>query len=112
MGRKSWAHQELSPKRVKKYAALLSAEDLRVEIESRGMEPVFVGSDFESGQLLWVLDNDVFNRYEVMVEINEDMVWEYAVRRYVFENEYRKFEDMKDLEDYVDHLNREKHLRP
>ena len=112
MGKKSWAHQELCRKRVKEYAALLSGEEIRVVIESRGMEPVFVGADLEGGRLLWVLDNEVFDRYEIMAEMNEDLVWEYAVRRYAFVHDYRRFEGMKDLEDYVGHLNREKYAWP
>ena len=109
---RSWAHQELSRKKVKKYAATLPGDEISALIESRGAEPVFVGSDVESGQIFWVLNDGVINQYRIMAEINEDMVWEYAVKRHVFEHEYRKFEGMKDLEAYVVYLNRERDTHP
>jgi hypothetical protein len=43
---------------------------------------------------------------------HEAEVCEYALKRYVFEHEYRKVERLKDLEDYVKDLNREKYARP
>lgn len=46
-----------------------------------------------------------------MVEIDEDMVWAYAVKKYVFENGCGKFEGVKDLESYVADLKREKYAR-
>jgi hypothetical protein len=47
MRARSWAHQELSRKRIKQYAAALSGEEIRADIESLGEEPVFVGVDVE-----------------------------------------------------------------
>lgn len=109
---KNWAHQDLSKKKIKKYAATLTDDEVRDVVEShlkRGLIPVIVGSEVESGLRVAILDNQVVREFQIMLEWSDDSVWHYAITRYVFERGFQRFSSMDDLEAHVKQLTAEKY---
>lgn len=112
MVEKSWAHQDLPHKKVKKYAATLTEDEVRSVVDAdvkQGLVPVIVGSELESCQRYAIQDIEGWREFRIMGEMNDDPVWDYAVTKYVFEHGFQRFESISALESYVQQLTVQKY---
>lgn len=112
MMEKSWAHRDLPRKKVKKYAATLTEDEVRSVVDAdakQGLVPVIVGSELESCQRYAIQDCQVWREFRIMDEMNDDPVWDYAVTEYVFKHGFQRFGSINALESYVQQLTAQKY---
>ena len=101
--------KDLKRKKLKKLAARISIEDIEADLKAWGGDWVFLNRSDGSPDLIQIHDNYVFKRFEQLMRLDGDEVFETAKYNYLEKKGLRLFNDFDELQKYVDTLTLEKY---
>jgi hypothetical protein len=99
----------MNRKKLIKLATAISDAEVALALESYGGHWVLVG---DPPEIVHIIDNNIFNKFEAMQWLDDDEVWFIAKERYLLSRNLPHFSTDIDLREYINGLTRAKYNSP
>ena len=95
-------------KELEKLSDKISEAEVIEKIKAYGGQWVILGED-NNQELIHIIDNDVFNKFEAMDYMEDDEVWAYTKIKYLMKSNLKRVLNEEQLSVYIEKLTEEKY---
>ena len=95
-------------KELERHSRKYSDEEISEILRSHGGRWVLVGEGNDE-EVINIIDNDVFKKFEAMQWMEDDEVWDYTIRKYLMKSNQDRFVNHEEMDVHIEELTREKY---
>jgi len=98
----------MKQKELEKLSDKIPGTEVIEKIKTYGGQWVVLGES-NNQDLIHIIDNDVFNKFEAMDYMEDDEVWAYTKRKYLMKSKLKRILNEEQLSIYIEKLTKEKY---
>lgn len=97
---------ETESEKMNNSAKIITDKEIKSFLESQGGEWVRIN---EFDQIVHIVDNDIFKKFQAMDYMEDDERWAAAQRMFLEKSNLKVFEAESDLDEYIEKLTKKKY---